>query len=181
MFQKKDIEAYRETQAPVELKNRIQSSIEQQRRRIRKQQMSFLAAAAGFVLILSVGGLFDQNSIIVSVNDTAVSKEGVELYSSVRSGPAMATQAPIQVPMEIQVKENAQVQVSQGTLQSLEADGTSKEGTELEICEQTVIYWTVEGNTTDIPTCTIITDDETYVYIIVYDDTQSVFMIKQEK
>ena len=81
MFQKKDIEAYQEVKAPVELKNRIRSSMEQQRRRIRKQQMTVLAAAACLAIIVSVGGMFDQSTII-SVNDVAVSNRAVELETS---------------------------------------------------------------------------------------------------
>ena len=179
MFQKKDIEAYQETKAPVELKNRIQSSIEQQRRRIRKQQMSFLAAAAGFSLILSVGGLFD-NSTILSVNDKVVTNEAVEIYSTARSG-SVAISTAMQVPMEIQIKESTQVQVSHGTLQLLEADGTSEERTELEISENALIYWNVDANTTSTPTCTITTNDKTYVYVMEYDDAKSVFIIKQKQ
>lgn len=177
MFQKKDIEAYRETQAPVELKNRIQISIEQQRKKIRKQQIRFIAVAATFVILISAGGLFDNSNTILFVNDRVVSEDAVELSSLTRRSMDTA----IQVPLEIQATESTKVQVSQGTLQLLEADGTSKKCTELEINEKTVIYWTVEGNTTNNPTCTITTNNKNYVYVIVYDDTKSVFIIKQEK
>ena len=53
MFQEKEIEAYKQIKAPVELKNRIQISIEQQRKKIRKQQIRFIAVAATFVILIS--------------------------------------------------------------------------------------------------------------------------------
>ena len=142
--------------------------------------MRVLAAAAGAALILSIGGLFDNNTTIVSINDRVVTNEAVEIYSSARSSTATDSTA-IYVPMEIQTTERTHVQVSHGTLQLLEADGTSKDGTELEISKNAVIYWSVNANTTSTPTCTIRTNDKTKVYVIEYDDAKSVFIMKQNQ
>ena len=185
MFQKKDIEAYQEVKAPVELKNRIRSSMEQQRRRIRKQQMTVLAAAACLAMIVSVGGMFDPSTII-SVNDVAVSNRAVELetsgyYSLATANEGRSCEFQLSVPMEIQVTEETQICVSQGTLQMVETDMASEAITEMEISESTVIYWMVNGDTDSIPSCTITTGEKEYVYVIEFDEEKSVFTIKLEK
>lgn len=184
MFQEKEIEAYQEIKAPAELKNRVWTSVKQHRKKVRKQQMTVVAAAACFAFILSISGVMDSNSVL-SVNDTRVSYRAVDLNQSARSGLLTASEgvnsdSQIQIPLEIQV-EKAHICVSQGILQQMEADSTSHAITEMDITESTVIYWVVNGDTDSIPTCTITTDDEEYTYVLDFDEEKSVFTLKQEK
>lgn len=186
MFQKKDIEAYQDVKAPVELKNRIRSSIDQQRSRIRRQQMTVVAAAACLALVFSLSGMFEQNGTILSVNDTAVTHNALELdistnYSLATASERRSCEPLIVVPMEIDVMENAQIQVSDGTLQwEMETDAEYEKRTEMEIMETTVIYWAVNGDANKTPSCTITTGSEVYTYVIEFEESESVFTIKQK-
>ena len=186
MFQENDIEAYQSTKAPVELKNRIRLSVEQQKRKVRKQQMSFVALAACFALVFSLSGVFDSNSAILSINGKAVSDKAVTLQTSAGYGLRTASAGQefdtiFFVPMEIEVTEKTQIEISKGTLSKVGAEDSSQDITSLEISESAVIYWCVSGNTESSPRCTITTGDKEYVYVIKYDEDKSVFIIKQQK
>lgn len=184
MFQEKDSEAYQDIKAPVELKNRIQLSIEQQRRKQRKRNVAVLSAAACLAIVLFAGGVF-RSSTIISINDMAVSYEGVKLQHTPKYGVATAnvtrsSDAFLQVPLEIEISEKAHICVSQGTIQTkVETDSSLEEITEMDIFEKTVIYWQVTGDINSIPTCTIITGGNEYVYVIEFDETEAVYTIKQ--
>ncbi len=186
MFQKKDVEVYQDVKAPVELKNRIMSSIEQQRSRIRRQQMTVVTAAACLAVVFSLSGMFEKNSTILSVNDTAVTHRALELevsanYSLATASEGRSCEPFFVVPMEIDVSEYAHIQVSDGTLQwEMETDAESEKRTEMEIMETTVIYWVVNGDANKTPSCTITTGGEVYNYVIVFEESQSVFTIKQK-
>ena len=186
MFQKKDVEAYQNVKASGELKNRIRLSIKQQKSRVRKQQMMVVAAAACLMLVFSVSGVLNQNSTILSVNDIAVTHRALELESSVNYSLATASggrscEPLIIVPMEIDVKELAHIQVSDGTLHwEMEIDTESEKRTEMEIAETTVIYWMVSGDINNTPSCTIATGGEVYTYVIDFEESESVFIIKQK-
>ena len=186
MFQEKDIEAYQSTKAPVELKNRIRLSVEQQKRKVRKQQMSLVALAACFALVFSLNGVFGSNSAILSINGKAVSDKAVKLQTSAGYGLRTANVGQefdtiFFVPMEIDVTEETQIEVSKGTLSTVGAEESSQDITSLEISESAVIYWSVNGNTESSPRCTITTGGKEYVYVIEYDEDKSVFIIKQQK
>ena len=186
MFQKKDVEAYQDIKAPVELKNDIRASIEQQRSRIRRQQMTVVTAAACLALVFSLSGALKQNSTILSVNETAVTHRALELevsanYSLATASEGRSCEPLIIVPMKIDVAEDAYIQVFDGTLQlEMEADDGFEKRTEMEIMEATVIYWTVNGDVNKTPTCTIMTGSEVYTYVIEFEESESVFTIKQQ-
>ena len=187
MFQEKDIEAYQNMTAPVELKNRIRLSIEQQRRKKMKQSMVVLSAAACLAIVVFAGGVFRNNSTIISVNDMAVSYEAVALGQTSTYGVATAnvgrsSDAFLQVPMEISVSEKAHICVSEGTIHTkVETDSVINEITEIDIFENTVIYWNVAGDINNTPTCTIVTGGKEYVYVIEFDKKEAVYTIKQIK
>ena len=183
MFQEKDIEVYQSTKAPVELKNRIWLSVEQQRKRAKKRHMTVVAAAACFALVFSLSGVLDSNAIL-SIDGKAVSYDAVQLESSASRGVAREGQnfdTLFFVPLEIDVEKEAHIEVTKGTLQQVETDTSTKEVTEMDIFEPTVIYWCVNGDTDSTPMCTIITDEQEYTYVIEFDEEQSVFIIKQAK
>lgn len=191
MFQEKDLEAYQDIKAPAELKNRIRSSIDQQRTRMRKQQMRVLAAAACMALVFSVSGVFNQSSTILMVNDKAVSHRAVAVETSMpqvlkTASEGRSAEPLIQVPMEIRAEKPTHIEVSQGTLQHVvetdaQIESAAEAVTEVEITEPAVIYWSVYGDTKDAPTCTMTTEGNVYTYVIVFDENESVFTIKQTR
>jgi len=187
MFQEKDIEAYQSIKAPVELKNRIRLSVELQRRKRRRQSVAVLSAAACFAIVLFAGGNLRNTSTIISVNDTAVSYEAVELgatssYDIATANVGRSSKAFLQVPMEISVSEKAHICVSEGTIQTkVETDSLAKEITEMDVFENTVIYWQVTGDINSTPVCTIVTGGKEYVYVIEFDEKEAVYTIKQTK
>lgn len=187
MFQEKDIEAYQSIKAPVELKNRIRLSVKQQRRKVIKQSIAALSAAACLAIVLFTGGSLRNNNTIISVNDMAVSYEAVEIspiseYGVATANVGRSSEASLHIPLEIEVTETAHISVSQGILQNMVGtDSESTEITDLDITESTVIYWTVTGDISSTPTCTIITDGKEYAYVVEFDDTDSVYTIKQIK
>lgn len=186
MFREKDKMVYQNTKAPDELKNRVWLSVEQHRKRAKRQHMTFVVAAACFAIVFSLNGVFDSNSSILSVNDTTVSYDAVKLHSSARGGLLTASEGhnfdPVFfIPLEINVTEKAHIEVSKGTLQQVETDDSSEEVKAMDISEKTVIYWCVSGDTDSASTCIITTDEEEYIYVIEFDEEKSVFIIKQTK
>lgn len=186
MFQEKDIEAFQDTKAPEELKNRIWLSVEEHRRKAKKRHMTLVASAACFALIFSLSGILGSNSTILSIDGKAVSNKAVQLQTSARNGLATASEGQdfdtvFFVPMEIEVTDIAHIEVSKGTLSKVGAEDSSQEITSMDISESTVIYWCVSGNTESSSTCTITTEDKEYVYVIEFDEEQSVFIMKQTK
>lgn len=187
MFQEKEIEAYQSIKAPIELKNRIRLSVEQEKRKASKQGWSYVAAAACVALVLLSGSFMGMGDGIVSVNDTRITRSSYQLENSNASELSIAKEgrsdsAKIQVPLEVEVSGKTYLEVSEGTLTTLvETDEFSEEVTQMYILDSTVVYWTVEGDALKQPKLVVKTEDKEYIYVITYNEKEDVFTIKQTK
>ena len=187
MFQSKDIEAYKSIKAPQQLKNRIRMSVEQQKRNVIRQSVALVSAATCFVLVFLAGGFLPGKGTVISVNDVMISHQAVELENVAGDGVVMASRArsmapQIQIPLEMHVKEEAHMSVSQGMLQKeVETGSESMNTTELDITDSQVVYWTVTGDFSSPAICTIMEGRKEYVYLIEFNEEESVFTIKQTK
>lgn len=179
MFQEKEIEAYKKIKATVELKNRIVLSVKMKKRR---QRAAIAAAAAGFALFFLTNSLLDYNSTVLSINNTAVSYHAVEIENHNRGISMLSSEqrSPIMIPLEIHVEEEAHITVSEGILQRI-VEEEETPVTQLDILEETVVYWILDGNTDTNPVCTITVGKETYQYLIAYQTGASAFTIRKMK
>lgn len=183
MFQEKDIEAYAAIKAPITLKNRVKQSVVRERKAVARQRIAALSAAACLAIVLLSGSLGSGDAIVL-VNDTVVSKEAVQIEAEVEAyGLSMArvrrVLPPVQIPLEIQVKKDAHIRISQGTLQKeIEPDSESDKVTEMELSESTVLYWTVDRDIANLPTCTITAKGKESIYVIEFEE-EAGFTIRQ--
>ena len=155
MFQEKERVEYSSYKAPEELKNRIWSSIEQDKRKHRLQAKKCLAMAACFVGILLVGNFIHQESPVLMINDAP---------ALVSEGRNKSIQEMI--PLELQVSEKAHIKVSAGKL-TMDVEGyeEAKEVTEMEVLKNSVVYWCIENDISNA-LCTVITEDKEYQYVL---------------
>ena len=179
MYQEKNLEIYRQIKAPEELKNRIFFSVKNTQK---KQRAAWAAATAGVVLMISVNGWMHSQHTILSVNEKPVTYRSVEIEKDVQEswpiGQGTKQEAFIQIPMEIDVKKNAHIEVSEGTLQQSKEQNIVME---MDISEKTVIYWTLDTDTMISPICTITIGEETYRYEIFVDEKKAVYAMRKLK
>ena len=178
MFQEKEIEAYKNIKAPVELKNRIALSVKKKKRK----QRAVIAAVAGFALFFLSNGVLHTNNTVLSINNVAVSYQAIEIVNPNRgiSMLSLEQKCPIAVPLEINVEKEAHIEVSEGALQRM-VEEEEMPATQLDILGKTVVYWTLDGNTDTNPVCTITVGKETYQYLIAYQQEVSTFTIQKMK
>lgn len=173
MFQEKDRMEYANKKAPDELKNRTWSSIQQEKKRQRRQGMYLAACFAGVLLI---GNVMYQNSTIVKVNDVPVSYLSVNVGTESGGIPYIASEGrnkeiQSEIPMEIDINGKAHVEVSSGRIRTEKQSETSEsEVTELDIQGKTVVVWSMEGEDDSIAICTITTEKEEYQYMMELDE-----------
>ena len=179
MFQEKEIETYRDTKAPVELKNRIQWSIERKQRMMRRQ-LSGLAAVACLAIVLLASGVIGRDNIL-SVENKNISQRTQKFNTSemiqVSRYVEGANEPIMQVPMEIKAKGETKILVSEGTAITLDE---AEDLQELTIRENATVYWLIY-NANEEHRCVIRTEDKEYTYVLMYDEEESVFTIRQEK
>ena len=179
MFQEKEIEAYKQIKAPVELKNRIALSVKIKKR---KQRTVIAAAVASFALFFLTNSVWNHHSTILSVNNVAVSYQAIEI-SGLNRGISMLSleqKNPIIVPLEINVEEKAYITVSEGMLQRI-VEEEEHPVSQLDILGKTVVYWVLDANADTNPVCTITVGKETYQYLIAYQEGASTFTIQKIK
>lgn len=171
MFQEKEIMEYRSQSAPEELKNRIWSSIELEKRRVRAQRQKWVAAAACFAGVLLAGNIMYQRSAVVKINDVPISYFSVSVEETMENVPALVSEGRNKslqgmVPLELQVRENAHIKVSEGNLcTDIEGDAEAKEVMEMEIAKDSVVYWYVDEQVMNAH-CTITTEIKEYHYVM---------------
>lgn len=185
MFQEKERLEYISQKAPEELKNRTWSSIQQENRKRTKQRRQVLVMAACFAGVLLASNLAYQNSTIVKVNGVLISYMNVSIENN--DIPFAISEkrnegAPNEVPMEINVRDRAHVEVSEGSIRSQGvSEDQEKEIQELDIMEPTVILWRVNGDSNTIATCTITTEDAQYQYEIEKNESSWKLRLKAKK
>lgn len=187
MFQEKDIEAYQSIKAPTELKNRIKLSVRQQRRSLVRQGVTWVSAAACLAMVVFSGYSLRGSAGILSIGDTAVSYQAVELNEFAVHSPAVASRGrsvepQVQIPLEITATEEVHISISQGILQkTVETSTESEPLTEMKVPASGIVYWLVNGNADNPPTITITTGRKEYVYVMEFEEETAVFTIKQIK
>ena len=163
MFQEKEILEYGNTKAPEELKNRTWSSI-------KKQRQQRLSIAACIAVVFLAGNVMYQNSAIVKVKDVPFS------ISESRNQKNQS-----EIPMEISVSENAHIEVSEGTIRIEDSSEDSYvEATELDICEDVVVIWNMEGVKESTAICTITTETKVYQYVAEAEETGWKLRLKEK-
>ena len=179
MFQEKEIEAYKQIKAPVELKNRIALSVKKKKR---KQSAAIAAAAAGFALFFLTNGWLGYHSTVLSVNQVAVSYQAVQIENHNRGISMLSSEqrSQIMIPLEINVREEAHIMVSEGVLQRI-VEEEEMPVNQLDILGETVVYWVLDDNIDTNPICTITVGKETYQYLIAYQTGISAFTIQKMK
>lgn len=186
MFQENDRMEYSSRKAPDELKNRTWSSIQQEKRRQAKQRKQGMYLAACFAGVLLASNVMYQNSTIVKVNDKPVSyfnvsvgTESGDIPFAISEGRNKEIQS--EIPMEINVSENACIEVSEGTIRTATDSMVSeKEVTKLNISEKTVVIWSVEAGSDAGAICTITTENKVYQYVMESDETGCKLRLKQK-
>lgn len=132
MFTEKEIVAYRNIKAPDSLRQKIVG-----KQKNYKKTIGFIVAvAACFILIISGFALNNQINIVVNgqkLNDS------VEFYCTA-SAMHKAVNSTVVVPIEIDVKNNTQISVSDG---KISIDGSDPSG-EIIITSPKEILWEIE-------------------------------------
>ena len=186
MFQENERMEYSNRKAPDELKNRTWSSIQQEKRLMAKQRRQGLYVAACFAGVLLVGNVMYQNSTIVKVNDMPISYFSVSVGNESGDIPFTISEErnkEIQgeIPMEINVRERAHVEVSAGTIRTKEdSQNIEKKVTELDISGKTVVWWNMEEESSAIATCIISTETKEYQYVMELEASGWKFRLKEK-
>ena len=177
MFQENERMEYFSRKAPDELKNRTWSSIQQEKRKAARMRTQGLVMAACFAGVVLLGNGFYQNSTIVKVNDVPISYLNVSVETESGDIPfaiseRRSNEIRSEIPMEINVKGNAHVEVSEGSIRSQQNSQIQEnEVTKLDIQGKTVILWSISGDSNTIASCIVTTDDGEYHYVMEQDES----------
>ena len=181
MFEQKEIQAYRSIKAPSELKNRITADCEAENARgIRKIGGAFpmhgfvrslSAVAACFVLAVAIFSLARMNTefVTLSYEGTTVTADAVAVAMPTALAGSMAREiTPSGIELSFDVRGEATVTVSGGCLYTVSADGAEilSLGSETAITEDSVLWWTVDG------------EGDEFLLTVTADDKQTVFVLE---
>ena len=179
MFDKRDVESYRNIKVPSELKSRILADCEAENMRGKRiiggafpsQRLirSLSALAACFVLVVAIFSLTRMNtaSVTLSYDGVVLSDERQPVGNTARAMDARAT-VPSGIPLEFKTQENTEIKVSGGSLYLVGEDSEDivSLGDRAEIAENTVIWWAVEPGS------------ETYELFVSADGEQTVYVLE---
>ena len=177
MFQENERMEYFSRKAPDELKNRTWSSIQQEKRKAAKMRTQGLVMAACFAGVVFLGNGFYQNSTIVKVNDVPISYMNVSVETESGDIPFAISEGRnkeirSEIPMEVNVKGRAHVEVSEGSIRSQQSSEIQeKEVAELDIQGETMILWSIAGDSTTKASCIITTEENEYQYVMEQDES----------
>ena len=186
MFQEKERMEYYSQKAPDELKNRTWMSIQQEKKKLEPKNRQVLSLAACFAGIILFSNVMLQNSTIVKVNDMPVSYWNVDAGHQSGDIPFTISEGRNkeirdEIQMEINVSENAQIEVSAGTIHTeVDGDVSQQKNTKLDIQGETVVCWDMEGDDNTIATCTIKTGNEVYQYVLELTETGWKLRLKEK-
>ena len=180
MFDNRDLETYRNIKVPSELKTKIladcEAETERGQRKIggafpsRRLVRSLSAIAACFVLAVAIVSMTRMNTsfVTLSYEGTTVSGERTaihEIASLAEVGSRTVT--PTGIPLAFDVRGEAEVAVSGGSLYGVSEDGEEvlSLGERTEITEDTVIWWAVISGSGTYE-LTVTADGKETVYIL---------------
>ena len=184
MFEQKEIQAYRSIKAPSELKNRITADCEAENvRGLRKIGGAFpmhgfvrtlSAAAACFARAVAIFSLTRMNTefVTLSYEGTTVTADAVAVAMPTALAGSMAREiTPSGIELAFDVRGEATVTVSGGCLYTVSADGAEilSLGSETAITEDSVLWWTVDG------------DEGEFLLTVTADDKQTVFVLEKNE
>ncbi|MBR4027856.1 MAG: hypothetical protein IKJ01_10005 [Lachnospiraceae bacterium] len=189
MFHNEQKLKYQDIKAPEELKERTWLSIEQHKRNCRMMVKKVTMTVAACVAVLCISGQLLQKDNRVSVNETILSTETLEIPFTelLESTPALVEYGRkqsllIQIPMEIAIKEKANICVSDGILQIMDKNGVLLEQSKVvEISESQLIYWCIDVNTIKQAECILKTGEKEITYLLEIDSDTKTFIITQKK
>ncbi len=165
MFRENERMEYFSQKAPTELKNRVWSSIQQEKRKTTRRRIQSLAIAACFVGVFVVSHVMLLNSTILRINDMPVSYWNTDIPFAISQGRNKEIQGNI--PMEIHVGEEAHIEVSEGSIYTTKNSEIQDEKvTQLHIEGKTVVFWSISTDSNTAATCTITTEGKEYRYVL---------------
>lgn len=184
MFQQKDVEKYQKINASAELKKQIRKNVDMTRRKNRRQITAFAVAAACVAVVIFSGNMYLLENHVMSVEGLPVLYETRTLnqeQTPYALSTAQARDLQNSIPMEIKVYDETIIEVSKGTLTTVEQESENSEKQTSSICisRPTTVYWNL--NEVEYAVCTIQANGKEYKYEMVYDLLENAYTIRQLK
>ena len=191
MISNKDIEKYRSIKAPSELRTRVLRACEIEERKQKANQsgrffanprfirgMSAVAACLVLVMLSFVAVRMVSVDASLTYNGNEVSG-GIEMGGAAMGAKSVASISGI--PLSIETNGKATVKVSHGYIYVADSEGNAVDcGDDLEISENTDIWWDVSGENEKC-FLTVSTKNETTEYILEFkDDTPNGVLYKNK-
>ena len=179
MFQENERMEYFSQKAPTELKNRVWSSVQQEKRKTTRRRIQGLAIAACFIGVFVVSHVMLLNSTILRINDIPVSYWNTDIPFAISKGRNKEIQGNI--PMEIRVGEEAYIEVSEGSIYTTNnSELQDEEVTQLYIEEKAVVFWNISADSNTVATCTITTEGKEYRYALEANESGWTLRLQQK-
>ena len=191
MINNEDIVKYRSIKAPSELKTRVLKACEAEERKLRANQnnrffanplfirgMSAVAVCLALVMLSFVAVRMVSVDASLTYNGNEVSEE-ISVGAAAMSAKSVSSIAGL--PLMVEANRNTVVKVSHGTLYVADNKGNAVNcGTELEVSEDTEIWWDIDGENTKC-FLTVSTKNKTTEYILEFkDDTPNGVLYKNK-
>lgn len=178
MFDNKELEAYRNIKVPSELKTRILADCNAEneggKRKIggafpsKRWIQSLSAVAACFAIAVAIFSMTrtDASIVALSYEGTTVSSERIAIQESAAlAGMESRTVTPMGIPLSVDVRGEAEITVSDGSLYCVSEDGdqVTELGQTARIQGRTDVWWSVFGSGSYELTVTANGKDTVYV------------------
>lgn len=179
MFQENERMEYLSQKAPDELKNRVWSSIQQEKRKATRKRVQGLAIAACFAGVFIATNVMLLGSSIVRINDRPIFYWNTDIPFAISKGRNKEIQG--EIPMEINVGGKAHIEVSEGSLYTRQnSEIQEQEVNKLYIQGKKVVYWSITADSNTTATCTIITEGKEYRYVLEANESSWKLRLKQK-
>lgn len=141
MFSEKEMDAYRQTKAPEELRRKIENCVVPNKKNVLFSRMKVVVAmAACFIFVIILNIFMQKKPIPVTVNGYEL--EGELMFSPVSSAMSMRAVSVCSVPIELELDEKTFISVSDGFLVVNDKEPVA----EMEVAEDVKIWWNIHSS-----------------------------------
>lgn len=149
MFDKPEFDAYRQTKAPPQLKERVMAMADETPRRSYSAPARFvsIAAAAACLLLVIAGAILlpQSGQVTVALDGQSITSTPLSVDQPEAATFAARLLPPVCVNLSVSAKEPTDISVSAGRLEILSQRGELiASGTDLSAAGELTVLWTVE-------------------------------------
>ena len=178
MFLPNEVENYQNIKASDDLKDQIIKNVDKTHKRNRKIATRLAAATACLVFLAFGVNMYMMRNHVLSIDGVPVLYNSRTIDNTTSYSVANIEEENLQicVPLEIRVYKEADITVSDGTIETKQQDEPSST---LRINKSQDLLWYIYTEDAENAKCTILMNGKKYVYELFFEEKNNIYKIRQ--